>query len=64
MPWSATLSSYVLASEPELSDLIRHLVGAFYDLFIRSSPMVYHLALIEAVVEDGTDGAIREWPAI
>ena len=56
--------TYVLAAEPQLSEVRLHLVDAVDDLFIGSALVVDHFAFIEPVVEQRADGAFGEGLAI
>ena len=60
----AALLSHLLALEPELPDLLWHLVNAIKDLFIGPTSVVYDLTLKEPVVEKGANRALGEGFAI
>ena len=64
LPRLVTLSPYFLAPEPELLDLLWHLVSPVDDLFIGPTSVIDHLTLIESIVEKGADGAFSEGPTI
>jgi hypothetical protein len=57
---SISISPYVLAFGPKLSDLLGHHMGSGDDIFVRLSPVVDHVALVESVIEYGADRTFSE----
>ena len=57
---SILISAYLLASRPELFDLLRHLVDSGEYLFVWLPPVIDHFPIVETVIKYGTDRTLGD----